>query len=77
MLIPSHWPGVHNLDISSSMPHQVAVEKSREISRAFMSADQYFFLKSFSYFDPRYTRRDFQHDCESADWSKLPFAIQR
>jgi hypothetical protein len=75
MLIPSHWPGVHNLDISPSMSHEVAIEKSREISRAFMSADQYYFLKSFSYFDPRYTRSDFQHDCESADWSKLPFAI--
>lgn len=62
--IPCH--GVHHLNLSEAFPHERAVQVSREISRSFMTAEQYYFLKSFSYFGRDYHYADFVRDVAKA-----------
>lgn len=62
--------GVSHLNLSSTMGHERALELSRSISRRYMNADNYFFLKSFSYFG-----RDYTFEAFSADVLKLPFDL--
>lgn len=57
---PCH--GVYNMNLSEAFPHERALLVSREVSRRFMTADQYFFLKSFSYFGRDYRKQDFLRD---------------
>lgn len=59
--------GVSHLNLSSTIGHERALELSRSISRRYMSADSYYFLKSFSYFS-----RDYTFDAFSQDVLKLP-----
>ena len=61
---PCH--GVYNMNLSDAFPHERALLVGREVSRRFMSADQYFFLKSFSYFGRDYRKQDFLRDVADA-----------
>lgn len=54
--------GVTHLNLSASIGHERALELSRSISRRYMTAENYFFLKSFSYFGRDYTRDAFTQD---------------
>lgn len=59
--------GVSHLNLSSAIGHERALELSRSISRRYMTAENYFFLKSFSYFG-----RDYTFDAFSQDVLNLP-----
>lgn len=59
--------GVTHLNLSSTIGHERALELSRSISRRYMTAENYFFLKSFSYFG-----RDYTFDVFSQDVLSLP-----
>lgn len=59
--------GVSHLNLSSTIGHERALELSRSISRQYMTAKNYFFLKSFSYFG-----RDYTFDAFSQDVLNLP-----
>ncbi len=54
--------GVTHLNLSPSIGHERALELSRSISRRYMTAENYFFLKSFSYFSRDYTFDTFTQD---------------
>lgn len=60
----SHAPtkGVQHINLSSEIDHYKAVEISKKISDEFMDKDEYFFLKSFSYFSRDYRFEDFKID---------------
>jgi len=64
------YSGVH---LSAELDEQAAIEVSRSISRSFMSASDYFDLKSFSYFPRHYSFADFEADVRNSDSSQLPF----
>lgn len=61
----SPCPGVTHINLSPSIGHERALELSRSISRRYMSAEQYFALKSFSYFSRDYTYEAFAQDVMS------------
>lgn len=50
------------MNLSEEVPAEAADSIAREISRRYMDANSYFRLKSFSYFDPRYSMEDFRAD---------------
>lgn len=54
--------GVAHLNLSPTIGHERALELSRSISRRYMTAENYFFLKSFSYFGRDYTFEAFSQD---------------
>ena len=64
--------GVTHLNLSPTIGHERALELSRSISRRYMTAERYFFLKSFSYFGRDYTFDAFSKDVLSAS-SDLSF----
>ncbi|MEV3802012.1 hypothetical protein RI528_00480 [Aeromonas veronii] len=47
--------GVTRFNLSSSINHDASLSISKELSRSFMTAKEYFDLKSFSYFSRDYT----------------------
>ena len=55
----SSFKGVTSFNLSPSIDHQTSLRISKEISRHFMTAKDYFELKSFSYFARDYTYDDF------------------
>lgn len=57
--------GVTHMNLSPSFSHEQALQTSREISRKFMSAESYYFLKSFSYFGRDYRYPQFLSDVAS------------
>lgn len=69
--------GIHPINLSTSIPYPISENIAREISREFMTDEQYFNLKSFSYFDPRYTREDFYSDVLKSDPASLTFSTSK
>lgn len=70
---PETVAGIHNIHLSREIPYPESESLARKISRRFMSAKQYFALKSFSYFDPRYTWDEFVADIEATPHENLTF----
>jgi len=60
----SHSPimGVANLDLSSEIDFGRSMEISNQITCEYMSMEDYFFLKSFSYYSRDYTYENFKAD---------------
>lgn len=56
--------GIGQMHLSPEIDFAGALEISQQISRSFMTADQYFALKSFSYLPRSYTYSDFRRDIE-------------
>jgi len=67
--------GVTRLNLSPEICADAADELSLQISRKFMSAKNYFDLKSFSYFSRNYKYTDFIADAKESDPKSLNFAI--
>lgn len=67
----SSFTGVTSFNLSKSISHKDSLKISKELSREFMSAKNYFKLKSFSYFPRDYKYEDFLLDigCENGDYS--------
>ncbi len=67
----SSFTGVTNFNLSKEISCKDSLRISKELSREFMSAKNYFKLKSFSYFSRDYKYEDFLHDigCENGDYS--------
>ncbi|MGL5335122.1 MAG: B12-binding domain-containing radical SAM protein, partial [Enterovibrio sp.] len=57
--------GVARFNLSPSIDHKTSLSISKELSRSFMTAKDYFDLKSFSYFSRNYTYDDFLRDIKS------------
>lgn len=64
--------GVCQLNLSDQICFRRAIEISKEISKSFMTASQYYALKSFSYFPRSYSERDFIADI-GEDFSNYSF----
>ena len=58
----SSFNGVTSFNLSSTIDHQASLRISKELSRSFMTAKDYFDLKSFSYFSRNYTYDEFLQD---------------
>lgn len=67
--------GYAHLNLSAELSHAAAAEYGRQLSREFMTADDYFDLKSFSYFPRSLSRREFDDIVSSSDEYSLPFAL--
>lgn len=65
--------GITMLHPSADIDAQDAEQLSLEMSRRYMSADQYFLLKQFSYYPRDYRREDFDRDVVKSDGATLPF----
>lgn len=65
----SHSPvtGVTHLNLSSAIDFEKSMDISASIGREFTSADNYYFLKSFSYFSRNYTKDQFLADCKGVE----------
>lgn len=59
------FTGVTSFNLSSSIDHKNSLQLSKEISKDFMTARDYFDLKSFSYFSRDYTYSDFVQDIKT------------
>ncbi len=68
--------GVTQLHLSSEIDADAAERLSLDISRRYMDADDYFDLKSFSYYSRYYTRADFDEDVSRSDHALLPFRLK-
>lgn len=67
--------GVQQINLSSSIDHEYARYISREISREFMNAKNFFELKKFSYFSRNYKYEEFLDDLKKEDLRNLSFSI--
>jgi hypothetical protein len=65
--------GFSDLHLSEAVSHDKAMQLARSISRTMMSGQDYFDLKSFSYFPPGMTYETFLEYCASARPEDLPF----
>lgn len=65
--------GITAVNLSREFDASVAETASLELSRRYMDADDYFMLKSFSYYPRTYSRADFNRDVTSSDAAHLPF----
>jgi len=65
--------GITQVHLSRDFDAEAAEAASLELSRRYMDADDYFRLKSFSYYPRSYTRADFDQDVAGSDPSRLPF----
>ena len=74
LVSPERSFGIHHVNLSQSIPHTKSVALSLEISREFMTAESYFQLKSFSYFDPNYTIMKFHSDIIKSDPAQFSFS---
>ncbi|GAB1614864.1 hypothetical protein PSN_0586 [Pseudomonas sp. NGC7] len=71
----AHESGISTINLSHDFDACSAEAASLELSRRFMDMDDYFALKSFSYYPRDYTRTDFDRDVAASDVSKLPFRV--
>lgn len=64
----SHSPilGVTHLNLSNEIDYERSIDISNKIGRRYMSAESYFYLKSFSYYSRDYTYIDFKSDIISS-----------
>ena len=65
--------GITNIHLSNEIDASSAEQISLELSRRYMDADAYFYLKSFSYYPRGYTRAQFDDDVLNSDPKALPF----
>jgi radical SAM superfamily enzyme YgiQ (UPF0313 family) len=65
--------GYARMNLSKNMSYEASEEYRILISKLFMSHEDYFDLKSFSYLPPSFTRTQFEQVCLESDASKLPF----
>jgi len=65
--------GITMVHLSRDFDAQAAEAASLELSRRYMDADEYFRLKSFSYYPRGYTRTDFDRDVAGSAQGSLPF----
>lgn len=67
--------GYTTVNLSESLPFDSVEECRVKISKMFMTSEDYFDLKAFSYFPPSFTRKEFDAICLTSDTSKLPFDL--
>lgn len=69
--LPMNQIGITHLNLSKEITYYDSLRISKEISKAFMSAEDYYYLKSFSYFPRNYSYTDFMNDIsqENGDYS--------
>lgn len=67
--------GITMVHLSREFDAQAAEAASLELSRRYMNANDYFCLKSFSYYPRGYTRADFDRDVAGSDPARLPFRL--
>ncbi|WP_439845411.1 B12-binding domain-containing radical SAM protein [Aeromonas veronii] len=69
--LPTKQIGITHLNLSKEITYHDSLRISKEISKSFMTADDYYYLKSFSYFPRDYTHIDFMNDVdqENDDYS--------
>ena len=60
----SSFTGVTGFNLSDSINYENSLQISKELSRDFMTANDYFYLKSFSYFSRDYKYQDFLDDIQ-------------
>lgn len=65
--------GYSNMNLSNEISFEGAEEYRLMISKYFMTHDDYFDLKSFSYFSRKFTRDAFNEICSKSDPKFLPF----
>ncbi|XPV70195.1 MAG: B12-binding domain-containing radical SAM protein [Halarcobacter sp.] len=65
---------ITNLNLSSEINYEKAKQLSIEIGKNFMSKDDYFDLKSFSYYPRDYTYNDFINHISNIEEEYLPFS---
>ncbi|MEZ8196911.1 radical SAM protein [Vibrio cortegadensis] len=58
------FTGVTGFNLSDSINYESSLQVSKELSRDFMTANDYFYLKSFSYFSRDYKYQDFLDDIQ-------------
>jgi hypothetical protein len=66
--------GVTHMNLSKEITHEKVLQISKDISRDFMSAEDFYFLKSFSYFPRDYDFKAFVSDAKS-NCQSLSFSI--
>ena len=54
--------GVQYMNLSDEIDYNDSIAISKEISDEFMTEDDYFYLKSFSYFSRNYKIEDYKND---------------
>lgn len=67
--------GITMVHLSRELDAQAGEAASLELARRYMNADDYFRLKSFSYYPRDYTRADFDRDVLASDPAQLPFSL--
>jgi len=65
---------ITNLNLSSEINYEKAKQLSIQIGKRFMSKDDYFDLKSFSYYPRDYTYNDFMNHISKIEEEYLPFS---
>jgi hypothetical protein len=65
--------GITQLHLSAEIDAPAAEQISLDLSRRYMSADDYFDLKSFSYYPRDYTRAEFDQDVAGSSLDRRPF----
>lgn len=65
------FTGVTNFNLSKELSYQEGIHEAKKLSREFMSIDNFFYLKSFSYYPRDYSLENFKHDInqEQGDYS--------
>lgn len=67
--------GVTNISPSEEIDYKKSIEISKSISQEFMTAKDYYDLKSFSYFSRDYTYRNFKQDIKTLCQDDVSFKI--
>jgi hypothetical protein len=65
----SHQPitGITHLDLSSTIDYKSSIHMSTMIGQRYTTSEDYFYLKSFSYFSRDYTFEQFNSDCKGIE----------
>jgi Fe-S oxidoreductase len=56
------FPGVTNFHLSKTLTYQQAVAEAKKLSTEFMTLEQFFYLKTFSYYPRNYTIQQFREE---------------
>lgn len=67
--------GISSMHLSSEIDADEAEGISLDLSRRYMNDDDYFDLKSFSYYSRYFTRQEFDADVRGSKRETLPFAL--
>lgn len=67
--------GITKMHLSHEFDADTTEAASLELSRRYMDSDEYFALKSFSYYPRDYSRVDFDTDILASDPTSLPFRM--